>query len=92
MEARQPGRLELLLATASTLLAVWYMLPPHEQQAAKMRTLRLLHRLAGRLAAQEGHAGMADELAGRDFQRYGLAYRLSLARDRIGQVLEGMLP
>lgn len=92
MEARQPGKFELLLATVSTLLAVWYMLPPHEQQAAKMRTLASLHRLAGRLAAREGHAGMADELAGRDFQRYGLAYRLSLWRDQLGRALESMRP
>lgn len=92
MEPRQPGKLELLLATASTLVAVWYMMPPQEQTWMKLRALRSLHRLAGRLALREGHAGMGDELAGRDFQRYGLALRLSQARDALGQALEAMRP
>lgn len=92
VEHRQPGKLELLLAVFSTGVMVWYMMPPQDQQTVKLRALRSLHRLAGRLAQHEGRAGMGDELAGRDFQRYGLAYQLSRGRDALGRVLEDMRP
>jgi hypothetical protein len=35
---------------------------------------------------------MGDELAGRDLQRYGIAYLISTARDYLGQALEQMRP
>jgi hypothetical protein len=35
---------------------------------------------------------MVDELAGRDYQRYQLAYWLSLGRDWAGKQIEGMRP
>lgn len=92
MEQRKPGKAELLLALISTGVMVWYMMPPQDQQMVKLRALRSLHLLAGRLAQREGRAGMADELAGRDFQRYGLAYQLSRGRDALGRALEGMRP
>ncbi len=92
METRQPGKLELLMTAAVMGLTVWYMMPPPDQYWVKVRTLGLLHRLAGRLARLEGHAGMGDELAGRDFARYSMAYQLSRARDGIGRALEDMRP
>jgi hypothetical protein len=35
---------------------------------------------------------MADELAGRDYQRYQIAYWLSRGRDELGRALEDMRP
>lgn len=92
MEPRRPGKLEALTALASTLVAVWYILPPEEQRWMKLRAVRGLHRLSDRAARRAGRGGMRDELAGRDFQRYGLAYRLSQARDRLAAALEDMRP
>jgi hypothetical protein len=92
VEPRKPGKAELFLALISTGVAAWYMMPPQEQYWMKLRALRALHRVSGRLARREGHAGMGDELAGREFYRYGLAYRLSRARDALGRALEEMRP
>jgi hypothetical protein len=91
-EPRQPGKLEMLLALVSTGVMAWYMMPPQERYWVKLTVLQKLHRLSGRLAYREGHRGMGDELAGRDYQRYGLAYRLSQARDALGRALEDMRP
>ena len=92
MEPRQPGKAEAVLALASALVMTWYMAPPQERYWMKLRALQSLHRLASALARHEGHAGMRDELAGRDFQRYGMAYQLSRARDALGRALERMKP
>lgn len=93
MEPRQPGKLELVLTLASTALMVWFMIPQTERQQAQMLAVHRLRQLAGRLAALEGRAGMADELSGRDpLPRYGTAFYLSRARDALGRALEQMRP
>lgn len=91
-EARKPGKTEALLALASALVTSWCLMPEQERYWMRLRALQGLHRLSARAARRAGHKGMGDELAGRDFARYGLAYRLSQARDRLGAVLEGMRP
>jgi hypothetical protein len=93
MEPRQPGKLELALTLASTALMVWFMIPQTERQQAQMLAVHRLRQLAGRLAAAEGRAGMADELSGRDpLPRYGVAFQLSRARDGLGGLLDRMRP
>jgi hypothetical protein len=96
MERRQPGKTEVLLAAVTTLVSAaamtWYMIPQQERYWIRLRMLRSLHHASGRLARRVGHAGMGDELAGLDFQRYGLAYRLSRMRDTLGKRLEDMKP
>jgi hypothetical protein len=94
MEPRQPGKLELLLATLSTAVMAWCMLPEHQQRLLMMRALASLHKLAGRAARLQGLAGMGDELAGlaQARQYYSAAYQLSRARDALGRQLERMRP
>lgn len=96
MEPRRPGKAELLMAllsTATMAALTWYsMASPAEREQARMRALAGLHRLAGRLARRAGHKGMGDELAGRDYQRYSVAFRLSQLRDRLARELEDMRP
>ena len=92
MDSRRPGILEVLVALASTAVGAWLMMSPQEQYWIKLRALRTAQRAAGHLARREGHAGMGDELAGRDFWRYSLAYQMSRVRDALGQVLEDMRP
>jgi hypothetical protein len=92
MEPRQPGRLEVLATLATTLLAVWWMMPPQDRDWAKLRVLHLAHRVSARLARLEGHKGMGDELRNRDLARYPVALLLSQARDRIADAIEQMRP
>lgn len=92
MEQRRPGKLEAFLALTSTALAVWYMMPAEEQHWLKLRALRAAHQMTTKAALKAGHRGMTDELAGQDFQRYSIAYRLSRLRDRLGRALEDMRP
>ena len=91
-EPRRPGKLEAVLSLASAAVVTWCMMPPQERYWIRLRVTAGLHRAVSRLAWREGHAGMADELAGRDLVRYPVAYRLSLARDRLGRALEEMRP
>lgn len=91
-EPRKPSLTEQVMAVAASLMMGWYMMPPQERYWAKLRMLNLLHKVTGRLALREGFRGMADELRGRDRQRYGTAYLLSLARDGLAQALEDMRP
>ncbi len=84
---------EALLSLLATLAAVWSMLPPQDRLWLRLRVTWTLRRLLGGLAAREGRAGMADELAGRDpAARYVTAYRLALMRDRAARILDGMRP
>lgn len=93
MDQRGPGRLEQLLALASTLIMAWFMLPEHQRRLMLMRATERARSLTGRLARAEGYAGMGDELAGRNpAARYGGAYMLARARDELGRVLERMRP
>lgn len=92
MEPRSPTRLGQAIALASALVLAWSMTPEQERHWIRLRVLGALHRLSARLAWRTGHRGMADELAARDFGRYGAAYRLSQARDLIGKALEEMRP
>lgn len=92
MEPRRPGKAEQIAALASALLMAWYMMPPQERQIAKLRVLQFAHRLASRLARAEGHRGMGDELAGREYFRYAVALRLGQARDKLAKALEDARP
>ena len=83
--------LEALLILGVNLASVWAILPPDEKLWLRLRWRSMLDRGLSGLAAREGRAGMADELAGRDpSARYVTAYRLALLRDRAGRLLEGM--
>ncbi len=89
----RPGKLEQILAVASTLVMAWFMLPEHQRRLAVMRTAAWLRLTAGRLARAEGQRGMGDELAGRDpLPRYGAAFVLASCRDRLSVALERMRP
>lgn len=93
MEPRSPGRLEQLLALASTLVMAWLMLPEHQRTLILMRAAERARNLTGRLARAEGHAGMGEELAGRDpGARYGGAYALARARDWLAGLPERWRP
>ena len=93
MEQRGPGRVEQLLALASTLTMAWFMLPEHQRRLMLMRAAQRARNLAGRLARSEGYAGMGAELAGRDpAARYGGAYLLARCRDWLGQLPERWRP
>lgn len=93
MEHRQPGKLESALAIASAIAMTWYMMPPSDRMLIRLRVTASARRAVARLAWREGHAGMRDELAGRDPRpRYGTAYALSRMRDGLGKALEAMRP
>lgn len=92
MEPRKPGKAEQAIAVVSALLLAWSMTPEQERYWIRLKVLGTLQSLSARLAWREGHRGMGDELAGRDWQRYSVAFRLSQARDLIGRVLEDMRP
>jgi hypothetical protein len=97
MESREPGKAEVAVAVAATvvssLVMAWSMMPEQERLWIRLRIASALHRFAGRRAWREGRAGMADELAGRKPDaraRYGSAYVLSRLRDAAARSLEGM--
>lgn len=93
MEQRKPGKAEILSALVTTAAAVWYMMPRQDRQMIRLRILHLLRRASERLARREGLAGMRDELAGRPpGGRYGAAYALSLARDKLTAAIEAERP
>ena len=86
-ERRSPA-IELLVAVITvggTLAAVWYNMPPQERLWLKLEMAHGLHGLSDRLARRTGRKGMGDELAGRDYGRYRIAYRLSQIRDEIAK-------
>ena len=93
MEHRGPGKTEQLLALLSTGLMVWFMLPEHQRRLVLMRAAERGRRLAEKLARAEGHAGMGDELAGRNpAARYGGAYVLARCRDYLASLPERWRP
>lgn len=87
MDSRQPRPWPQLAAAAATLaVMMWLEMPDWQRQAVKAKTLARLRKITAALARRTGHAAMGDELAGRpDAARagYGLAYRLSMLRDRL---------
>lgn len=92
-DQRKPGKAELILATISTAVMAWSVMPPQERMWIKLAAATRARRLLARLAWREGHHGMGDELAGRDpWPRYGAALVLSRARDLIDKTLEAMRP
>lgn len=93
-EQRRPGLAELAATALSVGATWWYLMPEHEQELAKRRAVRLLHRASASLARREGRQAMAEELAGRFYYRarYQLAAGLSRARDGLAVVLDRMLP
>lgn len=85
MEDRHPLR-QLVLLLAVTGIAVWAELPEWRRQMILARARLRLRRMAAWTARRSGHRAMGDELAGHDDAAgagYGLAYRLSLLRDRL---------
>lgn len=84
------AELLLILATvAGNLVLIWSQLPPQERDnlrmAARLQCRSLARGLAGR-AWRAGHAGMAEELAGRDpSAHYVAAAWLGRWRDRLEQ-------
>lgn len=92
MEQRPPKIVEIILALTSTAAAVYMTLPPQERLWLKMSLAQKLHHVSTKLAWKIGHKGMADELAGRDYQRYGIAYRISKLRDALSRKLQEMRP
>ena len=82
----QSQLLMLAVSIAGTAVLVWMEVPPDQRVMwtieAKTRLRRWLHRAARRAA----HAAMGSELSGwrqSAAAGYGLAYRLSRARDRL---------
>jgi hypothetical protein len=70
-------------------------IPDHERQLLVMRGLDGARRLAARVAAAQGHAGMGDELDGKHGpagQHYGTAARLGVLRDELARRLDRMRP
>ena len=93
MEQRGPSLVEQLVTLASAGIMVWVMMPPQERLWVQLRMVGVARRYADRLARLEGHAGMGDELAGRDpWSRYGGAVLAGRCRDRLDRVLTDMKP
>jgi hypothetical protein len=92
--SNRPGRAATLAAALISLgVMVWARIPQHQRKLLLMQVTDRLRRAAARAAAGEGHAGMGDELAGRDpGPKYRAAFHLSRARDAFGRALEGMQP
>ena len=102
MDDHRPTPLQLTLQAlavlAMTAIEVWAMLPPDERMWIRLslsqRLTRLRSATAG-LAAHQGRAGMADELAGKPRQarsRYGAAAAWSRMRDAIGRAATAARP
>jgi hypothetical protein len=79
---------EIVLALMSVLgtgVLVWFSMAPQERMWLRLEMARVLHSFSDRAARRTGRRGMGDELAGVDYGRYEIAYRLSRARDRIAE-------
>lgn len=66
--------------------AAWLETPEWQRQAIIARGKTRARRIAARLARLYGHRAMGHELAGHDNAAeagYGMAYRLSVLRDRL---------
>lgn len=81
MPEQKPRLTEIILALISTAAAVYLTLPPQERLWIKITFYQKIHETVTRLAWRTGRKGMSDELAGRDYDRYSVAYRLSQLRD-----------
>ena len=93
MKQDRPTLVEQLVAVGSAAAMVWVMMPPQERFWLSLRTVALAHRVAARLARVEGHAGMGQELSGRDpLPWYGSAVLAGRVRDMLARHLEGMKP
>lgn len=91
----KPSKLEQLLGLTAALLMVWQTLPDQQRHQIKLRTLHLIEQVAGRLARNEGRAGMGDELAGHPeyaARRYAAAAFVATLRDRVVRQIEVMRP
>lgn len=87
-EPKRPGLTETILSLVSVAVMVWFTMPPQERMWVRLAVLQQMHRASDRLARKLGYQGMGDELAGRDFQNYDLAYRVALLRDRLARELK----
>jgi hypothetical protein len=86
-----PGRSQRIAALLLTLVMIWMTLPEHQRRLIMMRAVHRLKVAAARAARSEGHAGMANELAGQHgdaARRYGAAYHLSRWRDSLARTLD----
>lgn len=97
-----PGRsrAEILTAAAVSLLllsfqawVLWMQISPQERLWIRLYGAGRLRSLSAAAAWQQGHRGMAAELAtGRRSPRYLAAWGLSTVRDRAAAALEAMRP
>lgn len=89
---RRQSAAEMTLALVTTAVMTWSMLPDHEKTWLRLRLLHAGRSAAARLARRTAHRAMSDELAGRDYQRYHVAYWLSMGRDWAAAQIEAMRP
>jgi len=85
MEDRHPVRQMMMLIAAAGLM-MWLEMPDWQRRALIARVRLRVKRTAAWMAYRSGHRAMGDELAGHDDAAdagYGVAYRLSLLRDRL---------
>lgn len=84
LRMERPRLIDQLISLAMMGWLAWLMLPPQEKLWLRLRWQQVTDRVLSVLAVQEGRAGMADELAGRDPRaRYLTALRLGLLRARV---------
>lgn len=85
MDREHPWR-SLAIMLIAMGAAAWMETPEWQRQAILARVKHHGRRFAARLARMYGHRAMGQELAGHEDAAaagYGLAYRLSLLRDRL---------
>lgn len=84
LRMERPRLIDQLISLAMMGWLAWICLPPDEKMWLRLKWQQMGDRLVAVLAAREGRAGMADELAGRDPRaRYLTALRLGLLRARV---------
>lgn len=92
----RPGKAEVLISLAMTLLVVWLSMPPQERQWARLAMAESTRRLSGslaRLARRQGHDGMGHEIeTGRRSWRYAAAFCASVYRDALAELTEVVKP
>jgi hypothetical protein len=85
-ESLKSRLLMLAVSIAGTAILVWMELPPDHRMMIGLETRARLQRWLHRAALRAGRAGIASEVSGwrqSAAAGYGVAYRLSRARDRL---------
>ena len=78
--------LMLAVSIAGTAVLVWMELPADQRLMVTLEAKSRVQRWLNRAARRAGHTGMGSELSGwrqSAAAGYGIAYRLSRARDRL---------